>query len=134
MARYLLDTSALLTHYRQEAGWEIVQNLFENIETEVEIASPTLVEFARRLHSLGAEDDTIQQVVDSYTLLFTEIINIDRPVSMIAYSIGRQTPDRLPLIDALIAAAAQMNEAVLVHRDMHMAAIPANHVSQLLLI
>lgn len=42
----------------------------------------------------------------------------------------RETPDRLPLIDALIAATAWVNDAVLVHRDTHMTAIPPELVQQ----
>jgi predicted nucleic acid-binding protein len=31
---YLLDTSALIAHYRQEPGWEQVQAIFEGLENE----------------------------------------------------------------------------------------------------
>jgi len=37
---------------------------------------------------------------------------------------------RLPLVDALIAAAAQAKEAILVHRDAHMRAIPSSLIDQ----
>ncbi len=33
--RYLLDTSALLAHYRQENGGEMVQAMFEADEAEI---------------------------------------------------------------------------------------------------
>lgn len=131
--RYLLDTSAILAHYRKEAGWETVQELFENLEADIEIAAPSLAEFARRLHALGANDDDIQQTLESYSLLFDKTVAIEGTIALAAYSLGRQTPDRLPLIDALIAAAAQMDKAVLVHRDEHMATIPHTTVDQLIL-
>lgn len=51
--RYLLDTSALLAHYRQESGWETVQALFEDDMAELIIAAITLTEFGRRLRDLG---------------------------------------------------------------------------------
>ena len=47
--RYLLDTSALLAHYRQEHGWEMVQAVFEDNEAEIIMASVSLPEFGRRL-------------------------------------------------------------------------------------
>ena len=128
--RYLFDTSALLAHYRQEVGWETVQALFEDGDSEIVIASPTLVEFARRLHVLGVADGEIEQVVGEYVLLFSAVIAIDAAVATGAYVIGRRTPSRLPLVDALIAAAAQAGEAILVHRDAHMAAIPADMIRQ----
>jgi predicted nucleic acid-binding protein len=39
--------------------------------------------------------------------------------------------ERLPLADALIAAAAREWGACLVHRDRHMASIPASVVEQI---
>jgi predicted nucleic acid-binding protein len=129
--RYIFDTSALLTHYRQETGWETVQALFEDVESDIVIASPTLAEFARRLQALGVEDSEIVRVVGEYVLLFGAIIAIDAPVASAAYTIGRRTSDHIPLIDALIAAAAQSSEATLVHRDAHMAAIADDILRQL---
>lgn len=122
--RYLLDTSALLIHYRQEWGWEAIQGLFEDREAEIMIASPSLTEFARRLRDLGAEDTEIYEVLDNYGLLFTGVVTIDTSIAVAAYAVDRQTAGRLPLIDSLIAAAAQIKEAILVHRDKHMATIP----------
>lgn len=132
--RYLLDTSALLAHYREESGSETVQSLFENPECEMLIAAPTLTEFARRLLALGASDADIFDVVDKYSLLFGEIVAIDASVATAAYVIGRQSPGRIPLIDVLIAASAQARDAILVHRDDHMASIPAEIVQQQSLI
>jgi PIN domain nuclease of toxin-antitoxin system len=37
--RFLLDTSALLAHHRQEAGWSQVQQLFEKSDVEILAAS-----------------------------------------------------------------------------------------------
>lgn len=51
---YLLDTSALLAHYRDEVGAARVQALFEREEDELLLASVSLPEFARRLKDLGA--------------------------------------------------------------------------------
>lgn len=128
--RYLFDTSALLAHYRQETGWQTVQALFEDAESEVVIAAPTMTEFARRLYTLGVEDGEIIAVLAAYTHLFAAIVAVDATVAKAAYSVGRQTPERLPLIDALIAAAALVEGAVLVHRDPHLAAIPAKVLRQ----
>lgn len=35
LMRYLLDTSALLAHFRQEKGWETVQAIFEDEAAEI---------------------------------------------------------------------------------------------------
>jgi predicted nucleic acid-binding protein len=129
--RYVLDTSALLAHYRQEAGWEAVQTLFETDEAELLLASVSLTEFGRRLRELRATQTEVEETLASYELLFTEIVAIDTMVAKAAFALGTQTPHRLPLVDAFIAAVAQTQAAILVHRDDHMRTIPSVLVAQL---
>jgi predicted nucleic acid-binding protein len=128
--RYLLDTSALLAHYRQELGWEVIQALLEDRTSEITLASPSLAEFSRRMHDLGADDSAIQDILDEYRLLFDDVVSIDGSTATAAYRITRQAISRIPLVDALIAAAALMDRAVLVHNDKHMAAIPTEVLKQ----
>lgn len=128
--RYLLDTSALLAHYRQEDGWQEVQALFETDEADLIAASVSLTEFGRRLRELGANETEAEEVLSAYQLLFTEIASVDVAVARAAFVLGSRTPRRLPLVDALIAAVAQARAAVLVHRDEHMRSIPPELVHQ----
>lgn len=129
--RYLLDTSALLAHYRQEGGWEQVQAMLQADDVELLVASVSLTEFGRRMRDLGAADEDVADVLSNYQLLFNDVVAIDATVARAAFVIGCRTPQRLPLADALIAAAAQAGDAVLVHRDAHMRAIPTDVVRQL---
>ncbi len=129
--RYLFDTSALLAHYRQEAGWETIQRLFEDAEAELFLASVSLAEFGRRMGALGATEADVDETLANYELLFSEIVPIDRAVAKTAFAIGCRTPQRLPLVDALIAASAQVHNAILVHRDEHMRVIPMPLIPQL---
>lgn len=126
--RYVLDTSALLAHYRQEPGWQDVQALFEAEEAELIVASVSLTEFGRRLRELGAAEAEVEDTLSDYQLLFTEVVPIDTVVAMAAMAIGFRTSRRLPLVDALITAVAQVRAAVLVHRDEHMRSMPAGLV------
>ena len=128
--RYLLDTSALLAHHRQETGWETVQALFETDEAEILIACVSLTEFGRRLRDLGAPEGVVGQTLAGYQLLCTEVAPVDTAVALAAFAIGCRTPRRLPLVDALIAAVAQARNALLVHRDEHMRAIPPELLRQ----
>lgn len=130
---YLLDTSALLAHHRQESGWEQVQAIFTEDGAEVVIASVTLTEFARRMRELGASETEIRTILADYQMLFSAVVPVDGAVAWVAFELGCRTPERLPLVDALIAAAARLRGACLVHRDEHMAAIPAERVQQLYL-
>ena len=112
--RYLLDTTALLAHYRQELGWEAVQALLEDTAAEITLASPSIAEFSRRMHDLGADDSAIQDILDEYRLLFDDVVAIDGSTATAAYRLSRQAVSHIPLTDSLIAAAAQMDSAVLV--------------------
>ena len=128
--RYVLDTSALLAHYRQEAGWQEVQTLFETDEAELIAASVSLTEFGRRVRELGATETEVEGILSSYQLLFTEVAPVDTAIAKAAFVLGCRTPRRLPLVDALIASVAQVRSAVLVHRDEHMRLIPPELVRQ----
>ena len=125
MSRYLFDTSAVLAHYRAESGSARVQEILDDSTHDVLLCAATIAEFSRRLVELGASDDDAASVAEEYIGLAAEVIAIDAPVSRLAFRIGRACTTRLPLIDALIAAAAASRRAILVHHDPHMAAIPA---------
>jgi len=126
----MLDTSALLAHHRQEAGWEKVQTLLESDDADIIVASVSLTELGRRLRELGATDAQVDATLSSYELLMSDIVVVDRAVARAAVRLMGQTPERLPLVVALIAAAAQTADAVLVHRDVHMRPIPVDLVRQ----
>jgi predicted nucleic acid-binding protein len=128
--RYVLDTSALLAHHRQEPGWPAVQALFEDDEAELILTSVSLAEFGRRLRELGATEDEVEATLASYQLLFGEVAAVDVAAALAACVLGCRTSRGVPLIDALIAAVAETKGATLVHHDEHMRAIPAELVRQ----
>jgi predicted nucleic acid-binding protein len=69
--------------------------------------------------------------VEDYRELLEEIVPVDERVAFTAFDIGCAMTARLPLADALITAAACERGACLVHRDGHMASIPASMVEQI---
>gem|GEM_PF-1750932 len=72
--------------------------------------SVSLPEFGRRLYDLGALEEDVKKAVDDYGQLFDEITAIDSAIGLLAFELIHQTPGRLPLVDALIAAAASSKE------------------------
>lgn len=128
---YLLDTSALLAHYRDEVGAARVQALFEREEDELLLASVSLPEFARRLKDLGASPDKAREVLQQYRQAVGEVVAVDAEVADASFDLLCQLPERLPLVDALIAASALTRRACLVHRDAHLRAIPETLLAQL---
>jgi predicted nucleic acid-binding protein len=121
---YLLDTSALLAHYRNEAGALKVQALFEDKEASISIASITITEFSRRMNALGAAPEDVLAALDNYGRMFTAVVPVDERIARQAFLLGLEAESRIPLADALIAATAQSLAAVLVHRDPHFEALP----------
>jgi PIN domain nuclease of toxin-antitoxin system len=50
---YLLDTSAILIHYRKEPGYERILALFDDPTNDVLLSSVSLTEFGRVLRANG---------------------------------------------------------------------------------
>lgn len=126
---FLLDTSALLAHFRGEPGAIRVQELFENSENSFLIASISITEFSRRMFELGAAEKDITEALEAYVRLLSDVVAVDRVIARSAFILGRQSRARLPLADALIAACAQSRGAILVHRDPHFEALPSDHLA-----
>ena len=97
--------------------------LLQNESVTVLLASVSVTEFARRLHSLDQSAPQIEIFVREMRALITEVIVIDEVIAELAFELYRATPERLPTMDSLIAAAASSHGAVLVHRDSHFNAI-----------
>lgn len=128
---YLLDTSALLLHFRQETGAEQVQQLFDDDDAVLLVASLSLPEMARRLRDLGSSPSDARRVVADYQGTFAEVVPVDATIALLSFDLSVRMPERLPLVDALIAAAAFSRQACLVHRDKHLRTIPATILPQL---
>ena len=128
--RFLLDTSALLAHYRDEAGSDRVQEIFDGRDDAFLVASITLTEFSRRMFALGSQPNEIETVLAEYRHLFHGVVSIDEKIAMQAFVISSNTSGRLPLADSLIAASAICSEAVLVHRDGHFLCIARDLLDQ----
>jgi len=127
---YLLDTSALLAHYREEVGAARVQELFDSPENSILLASISITEFSRRMAELGALEHDIDAAVFGYGRLFAEVVSIDKGIAKSAFQLGQRAASRLPLADALIAASAASRQAVLVHRDPHFQSLPSDLLAQ----
>ncbi|MEZ4710065.1 MAG: PIN domain-containing protein [Caldilineaceae bacterium] len=129
---YLLDSSAWLVHLFDESGAEQVNQLFDDSEAEVNISALSIPEVFARLRALGREEHW-PDVWDKYSMLFTNTISADQEIAQQAIMLRSNTPQRLPTIDALIAATAAVRGLTLVHRDPHLAAIPSTILTQIVL-
>ena len=131
--RYLLDTTALLAHYRGEPGAAVVHSLLEDDQKDILICAASITEFARRLQALGAGREDTRKAALDYAGLASEVVAIDAALATRAFELGNLASERLPLVDAFIASAASIRNAVLVHRDSHFTSLPSDMLSQMFL-
>jgi predicted nucleic acid-binding protein len=125
----LLDSSAWLAHLFGESGVEEINLLFDDADNEIYISALSIPEVQGRLKALGAEAHWAE-VWERYTHLFGKILPTNEVVAHEAVKLRTITPQRLPTIDALIAATAVAHQLTLVHRDPHFAAIPSQLLRQ----
>ncbi|CAN5447613.1 hypothetical protein BH23VER1_BH23VER1_08300 [soil metagenome] len=121
---HLLDTSALLAHYLDEPGAQEVEALLASGPGGVALAAPTWVELQSRLRTFVPDAHERERVFDLYTRQLCAFLPIDRAACSAAIRLRDAAPQRLPLVDALIAGTAHAAGLVLVHRDPHLDSIP----------
>jgi predicted nucleic acid-binding protein len=129
VARWLLDSSALLVLLRSEAGVVRVHEVIAEAD-EILISSVSIAEVARRCKALGASSQEISLLIEQCRLLATRIIDITFSVAERSVNISSAASQRLPLVDALIAACAAQEQARLLHRDWHFSSVPATFLTQ----
>ena len=125
MSDYLFDTTAFLAHHLDERGADDVQQILNQRDARVLIASVSIAELARRLWTLGDGSAVARGTALTYVELCDAVVPVDVAVSVRAYELATIATDRIPLIDTLIAAAAQVSAATLVHRDRHFLSLSA---------
>ncbi|MGA2380338.1 MAG: PIN domain-containing protein [Spirochaetia bacterium] len=130
---HVLDTSALLAHFFDEPGAAVVQELWTSKGPRPGICAVTVAELRGRLSEEMGDGGDAQAAADAYLQDLTVCLDVDRAVAELAWHIRAATPQRLPLVDALIAATARAAGAILVHKDPHMARIPGEVVRQIVL-
>lgn len=127
---HLLDSSAWLAHLFAETGVEEVNQLFDDSRATIFVSALSLPEVYARLKALG-QSERWEQVWTTYAALFGKVLAADQAVAEQAIQLRAATVQRLPTIDALIAATACAHRLILVHRDPHMAAIESTSLQQL---
>jgi predicted nucleic acid-binding protein len=129
---YLLDTSAILAHFQGEKEADQVIRILSDPQAGLFLSVVSLVELARKFHAIGMPDNEAEATLSGYQSMFT-VTDVDLKVAFNARSVVQATPERLPLIDSLIAGSALSVGAHLVHRDKHLRAIPGSVLNQIAL-
>ncbi len=130
---FLLDTSALLAHFANEPGRELVAQILEQNPDGVYTSAVAWFEFRVGVKEMIPDAAVRSEILDLYEQLLTDCLPVTRETSDAAFEIREATPSRLPNSDALIAATARMKGATLIHRDPHFQAIPSALLAQVAL-
>jgi predicted nucleic acid-binding protein len=125
---YLLDTSAIMALMEDELGADRVEQVLR--QSDVIIPFPVLLE----TYYVSLQEQSEAVADERYALLrhlsVKEIWSVDEPTLLTAARLKAQF--RVPFADALIAAFARQNGAILIHKDPEFEAL-ADHVRQELL-
>ena len=127
---HLLDSSALFAYLFDEPSSEKVEQLLVDPANEIGLCAISSVEMWARLKSEG-RDDAFEAEWEAHAPLFTKIVPVDLRTSLKAIELRRSATGRVPTVDSLIAAAAAIERAVLVHCDPHFLAIPRKMLKQM---
>jgi predicted nucleic acid-binding protein len=130
---HVLDTSAILAHYFNEPGAEVIERLWSDESSSIAVSAVTIAELKGRLRQEITEDAESSTAADAYLNELTVCLPVDRATAELAWQLRLAAPGRLPLVDALIAATARAAGAILVHKDPHMSQIPQGLVRQIVL-
>jgi predicted nucleic acid-binding protein len=127
---HVLDTSAILAHYFNEPGADAVQALWESGSARIGISVLTIPELKGRLSQETAHTAESLSAAEACLGELTVALPVDRATAEMAWQIRAASKERLPLVEAVIAATARVADAVLVHKDPHMARIRNELVHQ----
>ena len=131
---YLLDTSALLAHLFEEPGWEKVDGFLRDHPREVGISAMTWMEFHVRIHACAPNIEEAKEVLAIYDEVLGNAIPFSLEIAKAALELKlKASNQRLPNSDAIIAATAYVQGAILVHRDPHFGSIPSTMLRQVVL-
>ncbi len=121
--RYLLDTSAVLTLTDQEDGFEKVEELLDRAAEgaiEVEISAVSLME----VYYITLQEQDEDRAAHLVSLVKAWPVRWVYPDERMLLLAGRfKAFHRLSFADAVIAGAARLREAVLVHKDPELATL-----------
>jgi predicted nucleic acid-binding protein len=131
---HVLDTSAILAHYFDEPGAGLLETLWADESNRLAVSAVTVAELKGRLRHEIADDAEAIEAANTYLNELTTCLPVERTTAEAAWQLRLSSSNRLPLVDAIIAATARAAGAVLVHKDPHMSQIPSAFVQQVSLL
>lgn len=133
MITHVFDTSAILAHYFHEPGAEQVNALLADNSVEIGLPAIALIELKSRLAASVGDPAEARRAFHLYAEELIAAIPVTREVIARAEDIIQRSGRQLTLLEAIAAATAKNEGAVLVHRDRNLADIPGDLFQQCVL-
>lgn len=130
MITHVLDTSAILAHYFDEPGAEQVNALLTDNAVEVGVSAIALLDLKSRLSASVSDLAEARRAYRLYAEELIAAIPVTREIVAAAEEILQQTHGQLTLLEAVAAATARNEHAILVHRDPNLARLPGSLLQQ----
>ncbi len=130
MITHVFDTSAILAHYFHEPGAELVNELLADNSVEVGIPAIELLELKRQLTRTLPDSTEAQRAFHLYADELITTIPVTREIVTRALLLIEKTGDPLSPMEAILAATAQHEGAILVHRTVPLVGLPGNLLRQ----
>ncbi len=129
---HVFDSSAFLAHILKEPGSSQVTSIWEDTANTVGVAAHCICELKTRIREILPDPKLQHRIFEQYRSLVT-VIDVSEEVALEADELRTSSKKRLPLSDALVAATAKLNGAILVHRDEHLSQLDQGSVRQFVL-
>jgi predicted nucleic acid-binding protein len=120
MKYYVLDSSAVIAYFNDEAGAEIIETLLNkatNLNCVILMHNASVAEFYYDSLYRSAEQDAglVLKTLTSYPILFNETISKEL-IKLIGYF---KTHYKISFADSFVLATAKMNNASVLTSDHH---------------
>ncbi len=133
MITHVFDTSALLAHFFHEPGAEQVHALLADNSAEIGLPALALLDLKARLTSTVGDAQEAARAFHLYADELVTILPVTREIVAKAEAMLGQPDNPLSLLEAIVAATAQQEGALLVHRSRNLASLHRHHLRQIVL-
>lgn len=130
MITHVFDTTAILAHYFHETGAEQVNDLLADNSVEIGIPAIELLELKSQLARTLPNAAEAHRAFHLYADELITTLPVTREVITRAITIQQKAADPLSFLEAILAATAQNENAVLVHRHPRLARLPSPLIQQ----
>jgi predicted nucleic acid-binding protein len=130
MITHVFDTTAILAHYFHQPGAEQVNDLLAANSVEVGIPASELLELKSQLARTLPDPTEARRAFHLYADELITTLPVTRTIITRAVGILEKADGQLDQREAILAATAHDENAVLVHRNPRLARLPATILQQ----